>query len=102
MLPIYKYARVGEMSLGRILKKKQKTFQNPLDKRGNGWYTTKASRWRSGRGGLAYKEIKKPKKVLKKYLTNGERSGIIEKLSGTGDGSGGHRSLKIGQQNFEH
>ena len=48
------------------------------------------------------KVLKKLKKSLKKYLTNGEIGGIIEKLSGTGDEPGGHRSLKIGQQNFEH
>ena len=48
------------------------------------------------------KTRKKLEKSLEKYLTNGGRRGIIEKLSGTGDGSGGHRSLKIGQQNFEH
>ena len=46
--------------------------------------------------------FKKLEKSLKKHLTKGESGGIIEKLSDAGDGSDGHRSLKIEQQNFEH
>ena len=46
--------------------------------------------------------LEKLKKVLKKGLTKGTEVCIIEKLSDAGDGSDGHRSLKIEQQNFEH
>ena len=48
------------------------------------------------------RDLKKLEKSFKKVLTNGEEEGIIEKLSDTGDGSDGHRSLKIEQQNFKH